>query len=234
MTLSKKLLGILVCLLFFGVSIVSGINIEGTTVINQDQNFTTDVQGSIIQIPAGHLSSPMILNTMGATYILQGNVTAEESAFIIGANDITLNLNGSSIIYDTYKNFPHPIGIPNYGFELGTGDVPSSWNLSNTTMSKRNSTAYLAFFDSWYFILGPKTGEEIVSDWTYLPANTKVKASLFLSDPPWTWPDPPILSYKVERDNGTYIYSWASNSTWPSSNDFTTDPIIRKYRIRMY
>ncbi|MFC2143701.1 DNRLRE domain-containing protein, partial [Candidatus Aenigmatarchaeota archaeon] len=118
-------------------------------------------------------------------------------------------------------------------FESGAGAVPSDWDLSNALSSSRKSTAYIPFFDSWYFELGDAVGEEIISDWTYLPANTDIMATFFIADRTNTYPDPATLSYKIERDDYVIVEEWTSNEDWPRNTEFTTGPDVRQYRVRI-
>ncbi len=214
---------------------------EGETAISADQTFTTPLErANTVTLAGGYLATPMTLNQANTRYVLQNDATAETGAFVINANDITLDLNGHTVTYDTYQNFPRPLGLPNPGFEQGAGDVPSDWDISRAPHAKRWRTSRRALLDGWYLEIEepPDSGEEIVSGWAWLPTSTAAAAMFIPSFQAGDWycavPPPcyaPILNISVEREDGVLVYSWAGNVSYPNENIFTTGPTASQYRV---
>jgi len=61
--------------------------------------FTTRRREGAIRIPAQVTGPPFVLEKPGATYILTGNVTAAGTAFEITAPDVTLDLDGHTVVF---------------------------------------------------------------------------------------------------------------------------------------
>jgi len=73
-----------------------------------------------VHISGGHLSAPMYLNTANTEYILDGNITADSTAFVIMKDYVALNLNGYQITYNQTA--------PGEGVTIGT------WNLNDVAI----------------------------------------------------------------------------------------------------
>ncbi|MCB4756103.1 MAG: hypothetical protein LHV69_03570 [Elusimicrobia bacterium] len=74
-----------------------------------------------------HLTSPYYLDTPNERYILQGDVTADKTAFVIIAEGITLDLGGHTVTYDDAL----PITVPNGDFEDGgLGPSAPGWDFT--------------------------------------------------------------------------------------------------------
>jgi hypothetical protein len=67
-------------------------------------------------------AQPYILDQANVTYILDTDVNADGSAFMMGNANVTLDLNGHTV---TYGNGP-VVSVPNGGFESGT----TGWDIS--------------------------------------------------------------------------------------------------------
>jgi uncharacterized repeat protein (TIGR01451 family) len=73
--------------------------------------------------PIIQITGPGVLDQAGATYLLMADVVAQGTAFTIGANDVTFDLNGHTVTYGEGGG----VTIPNAGFEAGSGSAPSDW-----------------------------------------------------------------------------------------------------------
>src|SRR5262245_29664183 len=62
---------------------------------------------------AQHGPGPYLLDPAGATYVLQTDVRTEGTAFVVAAPDVTLDLNGHTVLYGDRP----PPGLRNGGFE---------------------------------------------------------------------------------------------------------------------
>ena len=70
--------------------------------------------------------APYVLDQAGTTYVLQTDVTASGTAFVVLAGGVSFNLNGHTV---TYGNAPPPT-VTNGGFEQGTGRSVPGWDLT--------------------------------------------------------------------------------------------------------
>lgn len=68
---------------------------------------------------------PYLLDQAGATYVLQTDVRTEGTGFVVAAPDVTLDLNGHTVLYG---DRPLP-GLRNGGFEEGEGRQAAGWGL---------------------------------------------------------------------------------------------------------
>jgi len=68
--------------------------------LHLDRTFTTRSTSGVIHIPQDVSGPPYVLNQAGATYVLTQDITAEDTAFIITASNITLDLGGNTVIYN--------------------------------------------------------------------------------------------------------------------------------------
>ena len=71
-------------------------------------NVTPYLTETPIHISAGNLSTPYVISQANTEYILDGNITADSTAFYVQANYVALNLNGYSI---TYNNVSPGAGV---------------------------------------------------------------------------------------------------------------------------
>lgn len=94
---------------------------------------TTNVV-DVVDLPGSDLSnltSPRVLGTANTSYRLTKNVVATGTAFLVTAPNVTLDLNGYTITYDTG---PNPV-VPNGGFEspVSTSTPDTNWTISGST-----------------------------------------------------------------------------------------------------
>lgn len=110
------------------------------------------------------ITKPYILSG-GNTYNLTSDINAPGTAFVVGGDNINLNLNGHTV---TFGNANSP-GVANSGFESGTTTVPTDWNLQGATSAKRVSTTEMPLLGHWALKLeAPTTNQEVVSTWVNL------------------------------------------------------------------
>lgn len=120
----------------------------------------------------------------GAIYQLTQNISGETSPIFLG-KDVILDLNGYTITFAD-ANYTH---IPNFGFEKGI----QNWDISQAPSAKIEATEKVHVFIGNY-ILRLSAGEEIVSEYIYLPISNRsyfamcgviskdMKISLFVED----------------------------------------------------
>ena len=95
----------------------------------------------------------------GATYVLTNDILSPKSTIFLG-KDITMDLNGYTIIYAD-GNYGH---VTNYGFEEGL----TGWDISKAPGAKIEDTELTHAFIGKK-ILRLKAGDEIASEYVYLP-----------------------------------------------------------------
>jgi PKD repeat protein len=121
------------------------------------------VIGSTINIDASWLqqrgAGPYYLDTAGATYVLQTDVTVDGTAFMILNKNITFDLNGHTITYGNSQ----PITVPNGGFEDGATptDIPN-WDVSQAPGAAR-VPAITGMWGNWMLQLPNITSTETLS-----------------------------------------------------------------------
>ncbi len=76
---------------------------RGNTVYSEDRTFTTDSLGAKIRIPQDFPvgTTKFVCDQTGGTYLLTQDITADGRAIEIAAQDITLDLGGRTITYNT-------------------------------------------------------------------------------------------------------------------------------------
>lgn len=92
-------------------------------------NFTSTT-GAVVNMTEDWFTAqgqpPYLLTQADTTYVLQNDIIVDATAFVVGAANVILDLNGYTV---TYGNST-PITVTNAGFEEGSGrDVPG-WDLS--------------------------------------------------------------------------------------------------------
>jgi len=183
----------------------------------------------VIRIPDDVPGPPYVLDQAGKTYILTQDISAPGTAITITASGITLDLNGHTITYDDFPN----TGLPNPGFENGSGDVPSDWDLSQAPSAKRRPNYEKPMVEKWHLLFEASvaSGEEIVSPWTYLPASAPAKAYLINAIADWEYGtgNVPLRGIAIEFEDGSIVYS--AEFTDKQEFNFTTKPTVGRYRI---
>ena len=94
---------------------------------------------------ARHGPGPYLLDSAGYTYRLMEDIRTDGTAFIVGAANVTLDLNGHKVIYGDAP----PIAVRNGGFEEGSSptDVPG-WDLSGAPGATRTA-ALAGMWGAW-------------------------------------------------------------------------------------
>ena len=72
---------------------------SGRETRSADLTFTTRKQESAIRIPQEVAGPPFVLDRAGATYLLTQDVAADGDAFVIAAADVTLDLDGHTVLF---------------------------------------------------------------------------------------------------------------------------------------
>src|SRR5262245_10615584 len=92
-------------------------------IVNDDTAPAVFIDGAWL---AARGAGPYVLDQAGATYVLETDVRTQGTAFVVGAAGVTLDLNGYTVTYGDSA----PLGVPNGGFETGSGRVVPGWDLS--------------------------------------------------------------------------------------------------------
>jgi len=61
--------------------------------------FTTRAKTDALRVPEQVAGPPFVLDRRGATYVLTEDVTADGTAFVISADDVTLDLDGHTVVF---------------------------------------------------------------------------------------------------------------------------------------
>ncbi len=129
-------------------------------------------------------TGPYYLTQSGATYVLQTDVSVPGTAFIALAPNITFNLNGYTVTYDTAA----PITVTNGGFEQGTSptDIPG-WNVSQAPGAVRVA-APTGMWGSWALELPNISSTETISSSAIaIPQANAQYAALITPNGPGQW-----------------------------------------------
>lgn len=138
------------------------------------------------------IAKPYYLNQAGATYILDEDISAEGTALVIDADNITVDLNGHTITFGA-----NSVAIPNADFEQGSGTVPSNWDLSKAPSAKRVTTATQPMVHSWTLEMTNTAPEEIISDWTTITKLDQTYRAYAITTS--------NVTFQVEYENGSFI-----------------------------
>ncbi|MBN1674698.1 MAG: fibronectin type III domain-containing protein [Kiritimatiellae bacterium] len=108
---------------------------RGNRVATADMTFTTRATGGSVQVPGEPAGPPYVLDQPGTTYVLTRDITAPHTAFKIAARDVTLDLNGHTVVYnderiDTqgWKSFGTYIEKSAFGVFLDRQGSPKVFN----------------------------------------------------------------------------------------------------------
>ncbi|MDD2731995.1 MAG: fibronectin type III domain-containing protein [Candidatus Pacebacteria bacterium] len=122
--------------------------------------------------------APYFLNQADTTYTLDTDITVDETAIIIGNKNITLNLNGHTIIYGNAS----PITVTNGGFETGNTTGWDTSNAPNASVASNNQYLwgnYLLKFTNF------NNAQSITSDPISIPKANREYAALITHKALW-------------------------------------------------
>jgi len=165
----------------------------------------TQAQDQVIHLDDS-ITKPYFLNQSNTLYVLDSDITTLGTAFVVDGENITLDLNGHTVIFGN----TNVTGIPNYDFEQGIGDVPDNWDLSQAPSAKRMPTAgEMPLVGDWLLKFDqPTTTQEIVSDWVNIPeANRTYMAVIFIVS---SWGC--MHRLKVEFQDGSIVAESSSDN----------------------
>lgn len=194
--------------------------------ILDDMTFQWRLMTSSIDMDATYLATlPKSLPTTDRKYILQQDISAPLGALTCGTNGINIDLNGHTI---TFLNGDY--GVPNAGFESGTGASPSDWDLG-TSGAQRTTTLNRPMTGSWYLAWPRNDADKtILSDWADLPLSQNCKAS-------WTTPvsqgvSDIYLTIEIEHSVSGIIASKITNAH-EGHLTFASGATAGQFRIRV-
>jgi hypothetical protein len=96
---------------------LTAIDERGQTVTSDDRTLLTPVVSGAVHVPAGVTPGPpYLLDKADTTYVLTQDITANGTAFHIGASGITLDLNGHTVVYNQRAGAPDPVPPGDYGY----------------------------------------------------------------------------------------------------------------------
>ena len=151
--------------------------------LGQTSSFAEQSKGGEIPIDQAWLTShgpaPYLLTGPHTTYRLETDLQVEGTAFVITAPQVTLDLNGHTVIYGDST----PIILPNGGFEEGTSatEIPH-WDLSQAPSALR-VPARSTFWGKWMLQIGSFTSlQSLLSESVQIPtANHEYAAVIALA-----------------------------------------------------
>jgi hypothetical protein len=168
------------------------------------------------------------LSTADTTYVLQNDVVASGTCFEINASDVTLDLNSHTITYDAWPSSFRS----NADFEIGSGNIPEGWDLSEAPGVERRPTSELAMVNHWYLYWGNAPDRTaIASSWIPLPPSHSAVAYMLRGDKTWAYREAPVWRIIVECDDGTAVLT--QDFTEDVSFPFTTRPVSARYRLKL-
>lgn len=106
-----------------------------------------------------------LLDQSGATYVLNTDFSTPSTAFVVGAADIVLDLNGHVV---TYGDHP-PTTVVNGGFENGSGQNVPGWDLRYAPNAQIADNTNLLFGDQVLRLSNFNTTQRIFSDPVAIP-----------------------------------------------------------------
>jgi hypothetical protein len=111
-------------------------------------------------------SQPIVLSRPDTTYFLETDIDMPGTAFVVGAPNVTLNLNGHTVVYGDLA----PIQVNNGGFELAnSGGGLAGWDLRRAPAARR-VPAVLGMYGQWMLQLENVTSTQtILSDPVAIP-----------------------------------------------------------------
>jgi len=151
------------------------------------------------------ITMPYCLNQSNSVYILNSDIVTDGTALLVGASNITIDLNGHTIIFGNLDMS----GVPNYDFEEGGGEIPDSWDLSLAPSAKRVATSDMPLVGNWLLKFDhPNTTEEVISGWTYLPKANRTYMAAAIVKSCWGC----MHRLRVEYQNGSMIGEASSDN----------------------
>jgi hypothetical protein len=139
------------------------------------------------------LTEPGVLGERNATYVLQNDVSAPKTAFVIDATDITLDLNGHVVEYGT-AGTSKCYGVTNNGYHKNNLVIANGTIRQSPNMDENNKD--LAGSSPIHFAQGVDRVELAGLTIEYHSAQT---SGVFM---PWT---PGEIHHNVIRDNGHVV-----------------------------
>jgi hypothetical protein len=80
---------------------------RGHVITSEDKTFTTHTPANVVYVPGSMGSPPYNLTQAGKTYVVTQDIVANGTAFEVGADDVTLDLGGHTVIYNnTHQTDP--------------------------------------------------------------------------------------------------------------------------------
>lgn len=107
-----------------------------STALRLEELERRDQPSGVVHIDAAMVQQanggPIYLTQASTQYVLDVDMDVAGAAFVVGAANVTLNLNGHTVIYGDSA----PINVPNGGFEQGTGTSVPNWNLASAPSAR--------------------------------------------------------------------------------------------------
>ena len=123
-------------------------------------------------------SAPYVLSQANTTYTLATDVDVPGTAFVIGAANVVLNLNGHTVTFGDTA----PVQITNGGFEQGSGSSVPGWNLSGAPTAVIKPARLGMWGNSMLELPNFTTPQTIVSDPISIPTANREYAATITPD----------------------------------------------------
>jgi hypothetical protein len=132
-----------------GTVTVSGPAVVPVNITDSARTGTTAIDSGWLannnnRLNSADSSSPYKLSSANTTYVLESDVNAPNTAFVVTAAGVNLNLNWHTVNYDTVS-IPD---VPNGGFESPLS-ATTNWDVTGAPAATRESAAGVADFAQW-------------------------------------------------------------------------------------
>ena len=168
----------------------------------------------------GTESFPYTLTQPSTLYRLTSDISTAETAFIIAADDVTLDLNGHTVIFDD-----EPIAdLANYGFEQGSGTDALHWDQSGAPAAKRTSE-YIGGKGDWV----PVETQDYVMKFEAPTVEQYIYSEYFTVEPGEQYVLS-VLAYKPLSLKDNYVVEiegvgQVHDSSWPDLEQWSADSL---------
>jgi hypothetical protein len=146
---------------------------------------TRNLLSPVVHIDSGWVQQagggPILLNMPNTAYVLDTDIDVAGTAFVVGAANVSLDLNGHTVVYGDIS----PIQVTNGGFEQGNGTWIPGWDVSGAPAASK-VPAMVGMYGQWMVqFTNFTTTQTIVSDLVSIPEAYHEYAALITPKGPY-------------------------------------------------